>query len=110
MVEEGVRVRHQKFRAIPVARLHVEVVELVHEDFREFQESDTHVGGLVQGYGGRMQVDSRELFVVDGVVLEGGLGDELSCFVARAHEAVVRPFKQVFTGFSEDRIVQGPVV
>ena len=105
--EETVGVGVEKLTPVPVLFPELVVIEVVHQVFREIQNTHPYIHWAIELQTALVDLDSRQVVIEDIGPSKRRAGDEATEFVllASSHQLHVNPLPQVLHGLPEDRVV-----
>ena len=105
--EETVGVGVEELAPVPVLPPELVVIEVVHQVFREIQNTHPYIYWAIELQTALVDLDSRQVVIEDIGPSKRRAGDEAPEFVllVSSHQLHVNPLPQVLHGLPEDRVV-----
>ena len=103
--KETVGVSVEELAPVPVLPLELVVIVVVHQVFREIQNTHPYIHWAIELQTALVDLDSRQVIIEDIGPSKRRAGDEAPEFVlVSSHQLHVNPFPQVLHGLPEDEL------
>ena len=105
--EETVGVGVEELAPVPVLPQELVIIEVVHQVFREIQNTHPYIHWAIEHQTALVDLDSRQVVIEDIGLSKSRAGDEAPEFVllVSSHQLHVNPLPQVLHGLPQDQVV-----